>query len=278
MSALVARARGLQARITADARLEPQLSTVAVEQEVRRRIAADYATLARWANRDELSVLELDEDRRSLRAMVRGLAADVPPERRRLAAIPTSRLRERALAALSTASNIGDISATLTAIKHPLRFALERATSVIDVFATEVALAKAYACVARSADRALRVYVTQLIDAENAASAVLLAFRGGDLALADHFIPGGRRLPRELFLTIQRDNVNDVLARAFVGTPLARTFTEDAVLDWQLETQRRLRRTQPHGFAAVVYAVLSRRSEARRLRRGAWRTALGGAR
>jgi vacuolar-type H+-ATPase subunit C/Vma6 len=277
MSALVARARGIQARLAANAMLEAKLSPATVEHEVRSRIAADYMTLARWAKPEELAILELDEDRRSLRAVVRGLAAAVPTEQRRLGTIPTSRLGERTLTALSAATSIEEIARKLTAIKHPLRHAFQHSTPVIDVFAIEHGLAKAYACTAHSDDRALRVYVTQLIDAENAASALLLASRGGDLALADHYIPGGQRLPLEAFLTITRDNIHDVHARAFVGTPLSRGITEDAVLDWQLATQRRLRRTDPHGCAAVVYAVLSRRGEARRLRRGAWHSALAGA-
>ena len=69
------------------------------------------------------------------------------------------------------------------------------------------------------------------------------------------------------------------LARAFAGTPLAdpSASIDDAALAWHLATQAALRRAEPDGLAAVIHHVLRRRAEARRLRRAAWRLALGGA-
>ncbi|HEY5948558.1 MAG TPA: V-type ATPase subunit [Kofleriaceae bacterium] len=280
MSALVTRARGLQAHLLDEPELDPKLSPEAVERELRRRLATDFKILARWASRDQLAVLELDEDRHSLRAIVRGLAAGVPSERRRIAAVATSRLTERVLDELAAATSIDAIARELAAIDHPLHDAFETDTTSIDVFAIELALAKSYARAARAHahDRALATYLAQVIDAENATSARLLVARGGNIVPAEHFIPGGERLSLAAFTAITRDNIRDVLAEAFADTPLARNVDEDTVLAWQLATQRKLRRSDPLGLAAVVYAVLSRRFEIRRLRRAAWRSALGGTR
>lgn len=225
MSELVARARGLTARIADEAAAVQELSADGAERLARARLAHDLATLARWAERDELAVIELDEDRRSLRAIVRGLAAGVPAERRRLATVPTSRLPERVLDKLAEATSTVEIHEQLSAIDHPLRGAFAGDATTIDLFALEAALADHYYRVARelATDRATRAYVDQIIEAEKA------------------------------------------------RTP------EDALLAEQLATQRRLRRSDPHGLAAVIYAVLSRRADARHLRRTAWRNALGGA-
>ena len=226
MTALVARARGLQARLADDATRVQPLSPDAAERLAHERIASDLATLARWAEPDELAALELDEDRRSLRAIVRGLAAAVPAERRRLATVATSRLPERTIAALAAATSAGELFALLASIDHPLRGAFAGDPATLDLYAIDVALAATFARVARklAPDRAMCAYVDQVLAAEQ-----------------------------------------------------ART-DEDAALEQQLATQRRLRRSEPLGLAAVIHVVLGRRAAARTLRRAAWRSALGGAR
>jgi len=77
----------------------------AVERSARARLTADLAILARWARARPaaLAAVTLDEDRRSVRAIARGLAADVTPDRRRDGCIPTASLPEPALVALAAA-------------------------------------------------------------------------------------------------------------------------------------------------------------------------------
>jgi vacuolar-type H+-ATPase subunit C/Vma6 len=226
VTALVVRARGLQARLADEVARAQPASPEAAERLAREHTASELATLARWAEPGELDALELDEDRRSLRAIVRGLAAGVPAERRRLATVATSRLPERTLASLAAAASIHELFGLLAAIDHPLRDAFAGDPATIDLYAIEVALAASYARVARelAPDRAMAAYVDQVLAAEQ-----------------------------------------------------ART-DEDTALEQQLATQRRLRRTDPLGLAAVIHVVLARRADARRLRRAAWRRALGGAR
>ena len=315
MTALVARARGLSARLLDEATLaeierarDPRslaaafaraglaedASYAAVERATRQRSAADLAILARWSDDapDACTVLELDEDRQTLRAIVRGAAAGVPAERRRLAATTTSRLSERRLAALVEASTVTDIAEQLAAIDHPLAaaFASFGDSATTDVLALEIALAKTFAAAARAraTDAALRLYVAQTIDCQNASSAVLLAARGGTLPAHDMFVAGGGRLSRAAFASAAKHSLDDAraeLAEDFAGTPLARALLsggpaalDEAALDWHIATQRHLRRSEPHGLAAVIHVILCRRRETRLLRRAAWRLALGGAR
>ncbi len=314
MTAVAARARGLETRLASDALLAEiehasdvralaaalgraglaeDAAWTAVEHAVRHRTAAQLAILARWTRDvpDALAAIELDEDRRSLRAIVRGLAAAVPAERRRLATTPTSRLPERVLARLAAATSVAELHAQLARIDHPLAPALGADDeTAIDVLALEVALTTAYAAFARprAKDRAVREYIAQVIDLENATSALLAAARGKGVAVPGLFVPGGTRLDASTFDRAARgslDDARELLASAFTGTPLERALLapspsaiEDAALAWQLVTQRRLRRTDPHGLAAALHVVLRARDEAHRLRRAAWRLALGGSR
>ncbi|TMQ04266.1 MAG: hypothetical protein E6J90_51775, partial [Deltaproteobacteria bacterium] len=96
MTAVAARARGLATTVVAadalaaidrardagelaaalaraDLRVVAPIDGDAIDRLARDRVAADLAVLARWT--DALAPLELDEDRRSLRAIVRGVAA-----------------------------------------------------------------------------------------------------------------------------------------------------------------------------------------------------------
>ena len=303
---VIARARGLVGRVLDGATLDEieratradalasalgiaDASADAIDRIARVRIAADFAILSRWTRvyPDAIAALELDEDRRSLRAIVRGLAASSGADRRLAGTVPTARLPEPLLAALAAAPSIDAIRALLGA--HPLAVAFATRSAALEPLAIEAALARAFAEQAcrSTADRAMRVYVSQVVDTENASAALLLAARGGGLLAGELFIDGGARLRRERFLAVAGDATSgrELLSRAFAATPLALAIVasspaalEDAALVWQLGTQARLRRTDPHGLASVIYVVLRRRAEARRLRRAAWRIALGGAR
>jgi vacuolar-type H+-ATPase subunit C/Vma6 len=247
------------------------------------RIARDHTTLRRYSA--ALGALDLDEDRRSLRAIVRGLVGAVPARRRLAATVPTATLPSSVQTALAEAPNVGEIAAILRRRGHP--FAQVFVRTSIDLLELELALARRFAEVACSNDRALRTYLEQVIDAENATAALVLATRSHDLAPDTIFLAGGRRLDRATFLVAAAgpiETARDRLARAFAGTPLARgvlasapSSVEDAALAWQLDTQSRLRRIEPLGLAAAVHVVLRRRDEARHVRRAAWRVALGGA-
>ena len=269
-------------------------SADALDRIARDRVASDFAVLDRWT--DALGPLELDEDRRSLRVLVRGLAGGLLTHRRLAGCVPTSSLPAALLATLAGAPDVAGLAALLVRHAHPLAPALAprgdvatptgSARAPIDLLELELQLSRRFAEVARSSDRALRIHVGQVIDADNAGAALELASRGGGLDPERVFVPGGTALTREAFLAAARGPAGaarDRLAVAFAGTPLAAAMfesspaaLEDAALAWHRQTQARLRRTEPLGLAAAIDLVLRRRDEARQLRRLGWRLALGG--
>jgi len=270
----------------------------AIERAARDRAAADLAILTRWTRErpGALAPIALDEDRRSLRAIIRGLAAGAPVSRRLAGTVATPALPASLLETLAAAADLAELARLLELHGHPLAGALAlpppAATpgaprTAIDPFELELRLAHAFVARARPADAAMRVYLAQLVDAENAAAALLVSVRDGQPDPARLFLAGGERLGRAPFVAACRgapSQARDHLAAALAGTPLAGAVYaaepgafEEAVLDWQLATQRRQRRRDPLGFAAVLEHVLRRRREALRLRRTGWRAALGAA-
>lgn len=308
MTAIAARARGLATTIAspdalaaidrardagelaaalarAELHIAGPVSADAIDRMASGRIARDLAVLARWS--DAIAPLELDEDRRSLRVLVRGLASGAPTTARLLAAIPTIRLPAHALAALAALPTIEQLAPALARLHHPLASALAGARSPVDPLELELRLMRRFAELAQSRDPALRVYLAQLIDAENAGAALLLAARGAGIDRDRAFVPGGSRIDRDRFVAASSDSIDVArtrLAVVLAGTPLAAALfqpapaaLDDAALAWQLQTQARLRRTDPLGLAPAIHAVLLRRAEARHLRRAAWRVAMGAA-
>ena len=307
MTAVAARGRGLATNVASDEALAeldhvrdaaglaaglaragiavpPGATADVVERLARARVASDLAILGRWS--DALEAVMLDEDRRSLRAIVRGLAAGASVERRLAGTVPTAALPAPALAELAAATQVADVAELLVRRGHPLAPALASPRDAVDLLELELALAHRFVALARSPDPALRAYLAQLIDAENTAAALILASRGHELAGERAWLAGGERLDHAAFVAAAAgpiDAARDLLARALAGTPLAGALfavepaaLDDATLAWQLATQARLRRTSPLGLAPALYAVLRRRDEARRVRRAAWRLALGG--
>lgn len=272
--ALVVRARGLWTR-----RALASGPPSAVEELLRERMTAELAILRRWDAR-AIAVLELDEDRHTLRTIARGIVAGVPSARRVIGAVATASLPRAAIARLADAASFAAVHAALG--DHPLAAAF----LVEDLFDVEHGLARRVADLARSRDRALAEYLAGSIDVANAQAALALSLRGGELAAESLFLPRGRRVDRALFVAAagSRDAAASLLARAFSGTPVGAALfagspaaIDDAALAWQRDTQARLRRLEPLGLAAVVGLVLQRRDEARRSRAAAWGAALGGA-
>jgi hypothetical protein len=273
--AVAVRARGLGTHRLAE-RLPASPAAREVEDAVRDRRAAELAILARWA-RPELATIMLDEDRRSLRGLARGVVASVVPSQRIAGAVATASLPQRLLVLAAGATTFAEVARLLAT--HPLAPAFT-ATELIDV---ELGLARLFFANARTRDPALALYVAQLADVENASTALLVAERGGDLQPEDAWIAGGSRLGKASFLAACTKDTREHLARAFAGTPIANALfdarsgaLEDAALAWQLAMQTRLRRSGL-GCADVLCFVLERRREAHELRRAAWRALGGGA-
>lgn len=268
----------------------------ALDEAATARATAELALLTRWAaaRTAALAVIVADEDRRTLRGVVRGLAAAAAPAARLRGAVATPDLPSAAQRELAAAATGPALLAALTRLAHPANVALAPTLThqPLELLAVEQALAAWFAARARAGaraagDRALAEHVAQAIDAENAAAALALVTRGRGLAADAAFLCGGGRIDRATFVAAAAAApaaCASTLAEALVGTPLAAAVgagTPDAIeratLAWQLATQARWRRVEPLGLGPVLWPWLRMRREHAQVRLAAWRLALGGA-
>jgi vacuolar-type H+-ATPase subunit C/Vma6 len=266
-----------------------------LELAVRRRAAAALAILQHWtARRPELvPVLYDEEDRRSVRALLRGAVERAPVEQRLAGLVPTPSLPERALEELARAPTPAAVAALLVAWQHAYGPALAaRARSPQpDLYALELALGRAAAArlsaVARRVRGLLAAFIQESIDLENALAAVALASVPADVTPGDTFLSGGRRLSREAFerAVAARDPATaaDRVAKAF-GGPVAVALREhrqdlaaleDAVLRARNAALEQLARREPLGPAPLLAFALALRAQALDLHRVIWGVALG---
>jgi vacuolar-type H+-ATPase subunit C/Vma6 len=173
---------------------------------LRRAAAREVAVLRRWLGpRDGALAVALDaEDRRSLRALIRGAAEGAPVETRLAGLIPTPALPERLLRDLAGRASIREQGVLLVGARHPCGAAVLAAASdrEPDLFRIELAIARTLAERAvrgcRGAGRFLRDYVAGTIDRDNCRTALVLAAVGIEGPAAPLLLPGGD-LRREEF-------------------------------------------------------------------------------
>lgn len=267
-----------------------------LELAIRRWAAALLRILARWAG-SRAAVLPLvfdEEDRRSLRSVLRGSVQHVPAEQRLAGLIPTPALPERALEELARTATPADAAALLAVWHHPFATTVLPAAAAAqpDLFALDLALSRAVAVRATDAARqsrsgTLRSWVRDTIDLENARSAILLSTAGDDVVPADVFLPGGQHLTFPAFeravMAREPGAVAMQLATAFAGTPYGATFMhagrDVAALEHELVQQRmdelaRERRRAPLGPLPVLWFALQLRTQVVDLQRIVWTVAL----
>lgn len=268
-----------------------------LELMVRRRAAVHLRIVAMWSG-DRITMLDplyLDEDRRSVRAMLRGATSGAPPGTRIAGLVPTPALPERALEELASQRSIAAVCSLLAVWGHPFGAALlapSRAPKP-DLFRLELLVNKVYAERATAAARAMSrrdgarrdmlAFVRQVIDRENAWTAVQLAGQQTGAPADELFLPGGNRLTRESYLQAAsadtRVRALTILAKAFTGTPYARVFyrspdgLEDAALAADLRHTTDAARRSPLGIAPVIAFFTRLRAEVRDLRFIIWRLA-----
>jgi vacuolar-type H+-ATPase subunit C/Vma6 len=264
-----------------------------LELAARRRAAERLAVLARWAGKRFPALVPLfdDEDRRSVRTLVRGAAGEVPAAMRMAGLVPTPSLPEGALGELARAGDLATIGALLTVWEHPFGAVVseEGTRAQPDLFRLEVALARAAAerarAGARTADPAMRHFVERTIDLENLAAALVLASHRTDAAPASAFVPGGALVTIEdLRIAAESGSEEAVvqrLAPRVTGTALlaalrpgGRAPDDDALATLIREFRRRSFR-EPLGLAAVIAFALGQRAELRALQQIIWRIVLG---
>jgi vacuolar-type H+-ATPase subunit C/Vma6 len=268
----------------------------AVEGAIGRTASRHLRMLYRWQERTPgvLDVFAAHQDRRSLRALLRGAAAGASPEARLRGLVPTPVLPQRALIELARQPSPSAVVQQLVLLTHPdgsrLRPMVE--TSHIDLFAIDVALLAGFAdraCrVARRTDEALREFVRMLIDAANAENALLVAGEAVDVDRSTLFVRGGRWLSLDAFLAVTRATAFQqalaVLTATVVRSPLAlsapvvasdlahvdRAFVV-TILEWLAHASR----VAPLSTAPLLRVLWLVEAQSRDLRALAWGAALG---
>jgi vacuolar-type H+-ATPase subunit C/Vma6 len=271
----------------------PQPDARTVELAVRRVAARRLAVLERWSRDcgDVLAPLVEDEDRRSLRALVRGALGGVPAEARTAGLLPTAALPARALDELALLNDIGAIGAALIALGHPLArvVADEARRERPDLFSLDQAITRAWATrahiSARAGDDALHRYVERTIDLANLWAARLLAAHRADADPTAVFVAGGQVVRADdLRFAVESASLDALgarLASRVARTPLAAalapdaTRPEDATLAGLIHEFHRRALLEPLGLASVIEYVLRLRAEQRALLRVLWALALG---
>ncbi|MFI5310994.1 MAG: V0D/AC39 family V-type ATPase subunit [Gemmatimonadales bacterium] len=262
-----------------------------IELALRRRAGARLRLLARWAGdrREQLASLFDDEDRRALRALLRGAIAGIAPEARLAGLVPTPTLPLRALEQLARAGDVATIAAQLLVWRHPFGadLATEARRQRPDTLQLEMTLVRTYAkrAIATARDAAMRLFVERTIDLENLWAALVIAEQRTDIEPVSVFAEGGRVVTLDdLQLAAASKAPADVaahLAPRARGTPLAAALVagprpaDDAVLDALVAEVRRFAFREPLGTAAVIQFVLRQRAELRALQRILWCVSLG---
>lgn len=287
-SDLDARARGLATRLLGRARLESLAraadlpaaaaelarlglvplaaggaSPSLLEEGLRRTAAARLLVLARWSGDREsaLALLYEEEDRRSLRALLRGAAAGTPPEMRLAGLIPTPALPEKALRELARQPTPAAVAVLLVAWGNPYGPPLlaEAERPHPELFALESALGQVFTerllRAARRGGWELKTWVRETIELESSLAVLLLAEDRAEAARH--------------------------LGHTFRGTPFAAAFEGDSseleteILGIRLRALAAAARRRPLGPAPFLLYLLRLRAELLDLRKVLWGIALG---
>ncbi len=253
-------------------------------------------TLLRWQRTQPgvLDVFVADQERRSLRALLRGALQGAPAAARLAGLLPTPALPVAALTELARQASPSAVVAHLIALGYPgaprLLPLVNRAQP--ELFAIEVALLRGLAAragtAARLGDAVLRDFVHERLDIGNTQNALLLAGGPRDIDPGDAFVAGGRWLPPHAFVAAAASASRQAclvrLAAALAGTPLARmlpvvaddvTFPERTLLTSTMARLARDARLRPLGTAPILRVLLRIEAQSRDLRTLAWGVALG---
>jgi vacuolar-type H+-ATPase subunit C/Vma6 len=238
-----------------------------------------------------LRVVIEDEDRRSVRAIVRGAAAGAAGETRLAGLVPTPSLPERLLEDLARQPRPGDVAVLLAAWRHPFGTAALAASKGqhpdLSHFELEVDRAFATRAVAgaRNGGPLLRAFVAETIDYANLHAAMVLAGGKTEQSAEPAFLPGGRRLSRAAFLAavaMGSEQAAESLATS-CGPPemeIIRRYSSDAgalereLLALRINRLRSLARLDPLGPATLLRYFLRLRAQAMNLRVLLWGAAL----
>lgn len=268
----------------------------AIERAIVNTARRHLATLRRWADRapNALDVFTAYQDRRSLRALLRGAAAGAPVERRVASLLPTPSLPHDTLTSLARCATPTDVVRRLVDLGYDdaTRLLAIVSGSSTDLLSVEIVLLRAFAeRVARTAargDDVLRGFVESVIDVANAQHALLLAGEPRELKAGELFVRGGRWLSATAFVAVaaapSAEAATAALAASVARSPLsswlpvvtgALAHLDRAFLAGSLVQLTRAMRLDPLSSAAVLRVLLLIEAQSRDLRALAWGAALG---
>lgn len=271
-----------------------EVSAASVEAGLTRSLVARMVVLARWSGPggDALAPVFLELDAENVRAILRGVAGGLAPDRRLAGSVPTPSLGRRALEHLARAESAGAVVGALAAWGHPLGSAIldTSAGARVDLFHMEVALDRALAAaasrVAGRGGRRMRRFVAESLDARNVLAALVLS--GGRLEgdAADLFVEGGESLSHDGFASaasadgpersaelLARETRGTVFATALGQPPFSSASVASRILRLRMERLSREARTHPISPVPVLLFLLRLRSEGLRLRHAVWAAA-----
>ncbi|MFO0597982.1 MAG: V-type ATPase subunit [Myxococcaceae bacterium] len=321
--AVAARARGLRRQLLTRAELEalaahdaaslpralnrsgklraPLIDNASVPEidgALRQTVKRHLGTLARWDGAAPLvEVFAADQDRRSLRALIRGAQQAASADLRLAGLLATPSLPERALTGLARQPTPAAVAAQLFVLRHPDAGALTTLTArkaQPDLFAVELALLHGFAARgaqgARRGDQNLRRFVAHRLDVSNAQAALLLVgareveparcfVEGGACLEKDAFLAAARaETPREAMLQLRQGLARSPLARLVAPGdegPVDALRLERAGAALLLDEQQKAAREDPLGSGPALAFLLRLEVMARDVRRIAWAAALG---
>jgi len=309
---LVARSRGLSTRLLGaeawpglvaardlDAlkttmRVDGGTDAQSVERAIREVGASRLTLLRGWAGTRArvLVVLFEDEDRRTIRALLRGAVANVPASLRLTGLVPTPSLPAALLRQLAEQPNAAGVASLLAARDNAYgRAVLEESLGELPhLLALEARLDATFATrateAARDGDRDLRAFVRLLVDVQNCWSAIIVHGEQDAAVAMSLFISGGERVGRRrferAFAASSRSDAADILAPAFGRATLGVALRDHAppasldgaALTTALGWARQAARRAPLGTAPIIWYVLRQRAELRAAQQLTWGLAL----
>lgn len=274
---------------------EPPATPRDLDAALVRRHAGVLEVVERWLGprRRYLRIVWEDEERRALRAVLRGAAEGAAPDRRLDGIVPTRALPARVLRRLAGARSPAEAIAALGRAGHPFAPALAAAgigPGPAGLLEVELALSRTWAERAAEGVRGgggrLVRWVREAIDAENALALAVSAEWAADLPPEQAWLPGGERLDRDRFVAIagaepggdrfdllrarfRRGAIRDALDAEPEVAGLAREL-----LRFRTEAARAAARRDPLGPWPTCWFLLRTRLEVADLRHAAWRLAL----
>jgi vacuolar-type H+-ATPase subunit C/Vma6 len=275
--------------------IEEPATVARIELAIRQTAARHLALLGKWDGAmPALTVFYAAQDRRALRAMLRGAIQGAPSDARLGGLLPTPDLPERALVLLARQPSPSKIAAHLVVLRHPYAERLSPVCvaahpALLDL---ELALVRAFAdrigAAARQGDANLVAFARERIDVCNLQLALLFVAGPRDVDGSTCFVEGGRWLERRDFALACAEETRGAagarLGRALAGSPLSSldpssegdpARLEHAALVSALARQRAVARVDPLGSAPLLGFLLRLEAQSLDLLRVAWGASLG---